>query len=289
MKARYLSFVLALSFASCSHFRTLPPFVDSPNLEVVQLETPGRNTCLLLAEMEKGFLVRMNQEVCLTKTSPTYLFQSILALSALEIGSLKDPYFALRWDRTQYPYIRWQKDQNLRSALETSAVWYFQKVWSDAGPTKVKAWLANTGLPSELPKDSTRLFWVDGGYSVSAEDFFKFLAKAFREELGVRRKNLDFVLDGLERNPGEVRLPSGIHRVEGNWGNPTKYFSDSGTAFAGGKSISWFWFFGQYKDRSILFLTRTDSETETLSPLDSAKFGADYLLRSSLWSKLIKQ
>ncbi|GBF38578.1 penicillin-binding transpeptidase domain-containing protein [Leptospira johnsonii] len=275
------SFSLAVLLLSCS----VKTGTDSPTVQKEELNLSDRKVCLFLAEMEEGTLLKVGEDNC-KKTSPSmYVFQPVLALAALELGTLKDPHGYFPWDKTKFPYIRWQKEQNLRTSLESSTVWYFQKIWMDTGNTKLKTWLSSVGLPTTVPFEPSRSFWMDGGYSWTAEEFYLFLWKLFNGELGVRKKNLNSVLEGLERNPGEIKNPTGTHKLDGNFGNYSGFYSDSATGYAHGRSVSWYWFFWKGPKRSYLFLSRIESEAETLSPLEAAKFGMEYLREKGFWEK----
>ncbi|TGJ99575.1 penicillin binding protein transpeptidase domain-containing protein [Leptospira semungkisensis] len=276
-----LGFSFFLILVSCS----VKTGTDSPRLEREELSFTDKKVCILLAELGEGNLVRVGESSCKQTAPSMYIFQPILALSALETGSLKDPHGNLPWDKTKFPYLRWQKEQNLRSALENSTIWYFQKLWMDTGALKIRAWLGSVGLPTSVPTDPNRAFWMDGGYVWTAEEFYSFLWKLFDGELNLREKNLRSVLEGLERIPGEVKNPSGSHRLDGNWGPYKEFYSDSGTGYAGGRSVSWYWFFWKTEKKSYLFLTRLESETETFSSLEAAKFGVAYLREKGIWEK----
>lgn len=256
---------------------------ESPSMRTSEISGSDKKVCILLADLEEGILFKAGSNFC-RETSPVmYAFQPVLALAALETGTWKDPQGSYPWDKTKYPYIRWQKDQNLRSSLDHSVVWYFQKIWNDTGALKLKTWLSKVGLPTDLPSDSNRVFWMDGGYVWTPEEFFSFLWKFFSKDLEIRPKNRSAVLEGLSRNPGEIRNPSGIHFIRGPWGNAKEFYSDSGTGYGAGRSVSWYWFLWKKERKTFLFLSKVESASETLPPLEAAEFGTNYLRENGLW------
>ncbi|MDI5788909.1 penicillin-binding transpeptidase domain-containing protein [Bacillus licheniformis] len=48
------------------------------------------------------------------------------ALLALESGIITKNNSQMTWDGTQYPYKEWNQDQDLFSAMSSSATWYFK-------------------------------------------------------------------------------------------------------------------------------------------------------------------
>ncbi|TGL64022.1 penicillin-binding transpeptidase domain-containing protein [Leptospira sarikeiensis] len=280
MKAIF-SFSCLVVFISCS----VKTGTDSPRLSKEELNLSDRKVCLLLAELEEGTLLKVGEENCKLTSPSMYVFQPVLALAALELGTLKDPHGKFPWDKTKFPYLRWQKEQDLKASLESSTVWYFQKIWTDTGNTKLKPWLQSVGLPTNIPLDTTRTFWMDGGYVLTAEEFYLFLWKVFNGELDIRRKNLNSILKGLERIPGEIKNPTGTHTLDISYGPYSSFYSDSGTGYGGGRTVSWYWFFWKIKNKSYLFLSRVESESESLSQIEAAKFGTDYLREKGIWEK----
>ncbi|EQA45990.1 penicillin-binding protein, transpeptidase domain protein [Leptospira broomii serovar Hurstbridge str. 5399] len=252
-------------------------------------EVPGRKTCLIFSELETEETLLVNPSYCKGSVPPLHLFHPMIALAALESGSLKEPDAPYKWDKTKYPYIRWQKDQNLRTALASSTVWYFQKLLTETTGIKAQNWLVGADLPRPSNLENGRAFWMDGDYTLNGEELFFFLKKLVTRKLSVREKNSSIVLSGLERTPGEVSNSTGIHRLAGNWGNADKFYSDSGSAYSGGRSISLFWFYWKFPDKSVLFLSRIESESETLSPLEAARYGTEFLRANGIWEKFLSR
>ncbi|EQA37701.1 penicillin-binding protein, transpeptidase domain protein [Leptospira inadai serovar Lyme str. 10] len=270
-------------FLSCGTRKEISPPVEK------LAEVPGRKICLIFSELETDETLLVNPKDCKRDLPPLHLFHPMIALAALEIGTLKEPDALYKWDKTKYPYIRWQKDQNLRTALASSTVWYFQKLLTETAGFKIQNWLAGTDLPKPSTLESGRAFWMDGDYALNGEELFFFLKKLVTRKLSVREKNSSMILSGLERTPGEVSNSTGIHRLAGNWGNAEKFYSDSGSAYSAGRSISLFWFYWKFPDKSFLFLSRIESESETLPPLEAARYGTEFLRANGIWEKFLFQ
>ncbi|EPG74820.1 penicillin-binding protein, transpeptidase domain protein [Leptospira fainei serovar Hurstbridge str. BUT 6] len=261
---------------------------SSPPVEKLA-EMPGRKTCLIFSELETDETFIINPNDCKGSVPPLHIFHPMIALAALETGSLKEPDAPYKWDKTKYPYIRWQKDQNLRTALASSTVWYFQKLLSETTGFKAQNWLSGVDLPKPSGLENGRAFWMDGDYTLNGEELFFFLKKLVTRKLPVREKNSSIVLSGLERIPGEVSNSTGTHRLAGNWGTAEKFYSDSGSAYSGGRSISLFWFYWKFSNKTVLFLSRIESESETLTPLEAARYGTEFLRTNGIWEKFLSR
>lgn len=113
MKTVITSVLFALWFCFCK--------IDSQkSFSEKSLNGKGKFLCAILVNQTANNKTYFQKNECLHKTPPSSLFHFVLALVSVENGYLKENQSLFFWDKTRYPYIRWQKDQNLKSALEYS-------------------------------------------------------------------------------------------------------------------------------------------------------------------------
>nr|WP_246057289.1 penicillin-binding transpeptidase domain-containing protein [Leptospira gomenensis] len=242
----------------------------------------GKYVCAILTNVTARNKIYFQKEECSNKTPPSSLYHAVLALAALENGYLKEDQSLFFWDKTRYPYIRWQKDQNLGSAMEYSVQWYFTKLWNDIGPEKGKQLLERASSFSEPLPANRNTFWNDGSYVVSPSEFSDFLIRLQEPPSPFRKKTIQTVLRHLKRNPGSVSNASGTHDLPGEWNGLQDFVSDSAFYSDKNESHSWFWTSFQKAETNWLLLVRVRSVQGPAVPLEAAKFAAKILQEESL-------
>lgn len=276
-----LFFVLVFAFSACKS--ELP--VDAPPpmpFSEKNLISEGKFVCAILANLTSRNKIYFQKEECFLKTPPSSLFHPVLALSALESGYLKEDQSLFFWDKTRHPYIRWQKDQNLRSALEYSVHWYFTKLWNEIGPEKGKPLLEKLGAFSNPVPFTRNSFWLDGSYTISPSEFADFLIRLQESPPPFRKKTIATVWDLLKRSPGSLSNASGSHDLPGDWNGVEEYRSDSAFHYTQEEANSWFWVSFQKTNTRWLLLTRVRAVGQPASPLEAAKLASKILQEESV-------
>jgi beta-lactamase class D len=163
-------------------------------------------------DLRSGQHFRVNAAGCATRHSPFSTFKIPSSLIGLETGVVADPDARWRWDAERYPppspapggdYLRaWQQDQNLRTALPRSIVWYFREVASRVGEPRMKQWLATFGYGNQDVSGGLDRFWLGSSLRISPDEQAEFLANLQRGRFPVSRRNLDLVQELLTQETG---------------------------------------------------------------------------------------
>lgn len=124
--------------------------------------------------------------------APWSTFKIPNLLIALEVGAAMNLLHVRGWDperRPAAPYwpATWGQDHTLKSAFQTSAVWYFQdlalEITSDEYHTILQRWNYGNAKVSEGRDD----FWLNKGLEISVEEQVRFLTRLLRGDLEVSR------------------------------------------------------------------------------------------------------
>jgi len=100
-------------------------------------------------------------------------------------------------------YLRaWQQDQNLRTALPRSIVWYFREVASRVGEPRMMQWLATFGYGNQDISGGLDRFWLGSSLRISPDEQAEFLAKLQRGQFPVSGRNLDLLRELLTQETG---------------------------------------------------------------------------------------
>ncbi|AVQ13366.1 Penicillin-binding protein, transpeptidase domain protein [Leptospira santarosai] len=275
MKTVIASVLFALWFCFCK--------IDSQkSFSEKSLNGKGKFLCAILVNQTANNKTYFQKNECLHKTPPSSLFHSVLALVSVENGYLKENQSFFFWDKTRYPYIRWQKDQNLKSALEYSVHWYFTKLWNDIGPEKGKPLLEKIEtFPAPVPFTQNS-FWLDGSYTISPSEFVDFLIRLQEPSPPFRKKTVQTVFDLFKRTPGSLSNASGSHDLAGDWSGVEDYKSDSAFYYTQDETDSWFWVSFQKENVRWLLLTRVRVLGQPTGPLEAATLASQILREESI-------
>jgi beta-lactamase class D len=117
---------------------------------------------------------------------PASTFKLPHALLALELGVVADEHEVIAWDGTDHGGPGWNRDHDLASALQVSAVWYFQEMARRIGRDRMNAGLERLGYGNRSIDGALDRFWLDGGLRISPAEQLVFLERLEAGNLPVR-------------------------------------------------------------------------------------------------------
>lgn len=201
--------VLALTaFAGCA----APPAADAwtPRRQELRPEwndtfrAYGATGAFVLYEPASGTLLRSDAAEAAARYSPASTFKPYNALVALETGVVRDPDSVFVWDGIVRDVPAWNRDHTLRSGMEASAVWLYQRVAAAVGTDAYRAAFARErfgtfgedGAANGGIGDSLTRFWLDGSLRISADEQVRFMDRlrtgtlAFRPDVQATVRDL---------------------------------------------------------------------------------------------------
>lgn len=118
-----------------------------------------------------------------TRYSPASTYKVPHTLFALHAGAVRDEFEVFPWDGVVRDWAGHNQDQDLRSAMRTSALWVYRILARKIGEPRAKQYLASIDYGNADPTTRTGDYWVDGNLRISAREQVAFLRKLFRNEL----------------------------------------------------------------------------------------------------------
>lgn len=118
-----------------------------------------------------------------TRYSPASTFKVPHTLFALHAGAVRDEFQVFPWDGVVRDWAGHNQDQDLRSAMRTSALWVYQILAKKVGEPRARKYLAAIDYGNADPTTSTGDYWVDGNLRISAQEQVGFLRKLYRNRL----------------------------------------------------------------------------------------------------------
>ncbi len=138
-----------------------------------------------------------------TRFAPASTFKILNSLIILQTGAIPDVDTELPWDGTDRGIPLWNRDQSLRSAIEVSAVWFYQELAREVGEEDMRTWVSaadygNADIDGEIDR-----FWLDGDLRISALEQIDFLTRLVEGDLPFDDDVVQAVREILVRESGD--------------------------------------------------------------------------------------
>lgn len=149
----------------------------------------------VVMEGETGLVSRYNPARASQGFLPASTFKIPHALIALETGVAPGPDFTLEWDGRvpddgSFWIEVWSQDHSLRSALQSSVVWYYREIARRIGPDRMQDYLDQFDYGNRTMGDPPDGFWLAGDLRISPDEQVEFLRRMDRGDLGVSDRSV---------------------------------------------------------------------------------------------------
>ncbi|MDB4990586.1 MAG: Beta-lactamase, partial [Myxococcaceae bacterium] len=133
-------------------------------------------------------------------------------------GVVTDADFVIPWDGVTRDFPAWNRDHTLRSAIQVSAVPYFQELARRVGPEREAEWVRafSYGNADTGSKQAVDRFWLDGPLAISPVEQLDFLRRFATGKLPVSARSREIVRDILVLD----RHADIVLRGKTGWGQP---------------------------------------------------------------------
>jgi beta-lactamase class D len=204
---------------------TAPWVALSATPPAAPVKHPG---CFLLMDLGTGEVTRNDVKRCAERLPPASTFKIPHALIALETGVVPDAKAVRKWDGKKREVAAWNQDLSLESAIQQSALWFFQGTAVEVGRGRMQDWLKRFDYGNQdLSGDLTR-FWVNGTLRISPDEQAVFLARLYRGELPVSERSREEVKRILVMTPDTVTQRT--QRLAGPWPSGAVVSGKTGSA-----------------------------------------------------------
>ncbi|HET6582701.1 MAG TPA: penicillin-binding transpeptidase domain-containing protein, partial [Nannocystaceae bacterium] len=175
---------------------------------------------------------------CAVPTIPASTFKIPHALVALQTGVVADPDAMVKWDGAKYWLKSWERDHSLRTAIEESVVWFFQRTAEQIGRERMREQLAKLDYGDAEVDGDIREFWLAGGsLEITCDEQLDFVVRMFRDELAIDATHVAIVQSIMKsdlarwqpRVPKDFTVPASTATV----------WAKTGTDAVDGKRITW--------------------------------------------------
>ncbi|MBS1796575.1 MAG: class D beta-lactamase [Acidobacteria bacterium] len=119
------------------------------------------------------------------------------SLIFLDSGVIRDENETLAWDGVRRSVEAWNQDQNLRSAVKVSAVWFFVEVSKRLGRERMQKYYDAVGYGNRRTDGFGEDYWNKGELRVTPREQIEFLVKFHRNRLPFSPQVIAIVKDIL--------------------------------------------------------------------------------------------
>jgi beta-lactamase class D len=178
-----LRWILSLAFlplCGCAHLRTT--IVERPDWKT-RYDRAEVHGCFLLYDMRGDRMQVYSPGRADSTFLPASTFKIFNSLVALETGVVRDENDTIRWDGVQRQIAGWNSDQNMRSAIRFSTVWFYQELARRIGTERMQEFLTRTHYGNENLSGGIDRFWLDGGLRISPRQQVAFLQRLYANDL----------------------------------------------------------------------------------------------------------
>jgi len=81
----------------------------------------------------------------------------------------------------------------LQSAIEYSAVWFYQVLARKIGKKKMKSWVEKVGYGNQDISEKIDNFWLEGNLRITPKEQIEFLTRLHTNDLPFSQRNMDIV------------------------------------------------------------------------------------------------
>ena len=146
-------------------------------------EAEGAVGTMVLYDAASGRTTRHDPARAATRFSPASTSKIWNALVFLDRGVISDVDSVFAWDGVERWADVWNQDHTLRSGIEVSAVWLFQRAATMVGRDGYDVVFAREPYGNSTMGEPLDMAWLDGSLRISADEQVAFLDRLRRGDL----------------------------------------------------------------------------------------------------------
>ncbi len=206
----------------------------------------------ILYDYNNKTYLKHNPERSKKRFKPCSTFKIPNSLIGLETGVIPDENHVIKWDGEPKFVKAWEKDHDLRTAIEFSVVPYYMELARRVGREKMQSFLDSLNYGNKKIGQED-YFWLDGSLQISAEEQIVFLVNFYENKLPFSQRSIDIVKDITIREKTESyiwRAKTGMGRINDE------------------KVIGWYVGYVEVNDNVFFFAMNVDADSfDEVSPI----------------------
>lgn len=197
--------LLSRLFTTLILFAALPlsatPLENRPDLER-HFTAAGVKGTFVLFDVTADRLIAYNTDRANRRFVPASTFKILNSLIAFETGAVKDTSEIISYGGKPQRIKAWEKDMNLRDAMQISNVPVYQEVARRIGLERMQRHVDLAGYGNRTIGKVVDRFWLDGPLEISAREQAQFVARLAQRQLPFNTRSMDLVSDLIRQESG---------------------------------------------------------------------------------------
>jgi beta-lactamase class D len=208
--------VLTIAIVSAIAYSQISPALTQSNPPITNTATTninfgrhfkeiGIDGSILIYDLTRARSYQHNPQRNTTAFLPASTFKILNSLIALETGVIPNELAILTWDGISRALPEWNRDLNMREAIKSSAVWFYQVIARRVGFDRMQQWVARTEYGNRQigTKKSIDKFWLEGDLRITPTQQIQFLRRLYQNKLPFSERSISIVKDilVLEQTP----------------------------------------------------------------------------------------
>lgn len=175
---------------------------------------------MIVSSQDDQIIYVCDSERAHTRLSPASTFKIANSIIAIEKGVLNDQYEVIKWDGQKRFLDAWNQDQNLKSAFQSSCVWFYQELAKRIGRQEYATSLKALNYGNGLIGDDITTFWLEGGGDLSITPFeqIDFLKGIYHQRFPISKRTYAILEEiMLEEEVSDYKIYSKTGAATKDW------------------------------------------------------------------------
>ena len=138
-----------------------------------------------------------DKEHATLRVSPDSTYKIYSALFGLEEDVITPEYSFITWDKENYPFKEWNRNQTLNSAMDASVNWYFYAIEEQLGSSTVSDYIKKIGYGNQNMSGDFSSYWMESSLKISTIEQVELLTQFYNNSFGFTPKNIHTVKDAI--------------------------------------------------------------------------------------------
>ena len=218
----------------------------------------GVQGCFILYDLKNDDYQVYNSQRCEQGFLPASTFKIINAMIGLETGVVTNKDMVIPWDGVVREVESWNKDHTLATAIQCSAVPYFQELARRVGPERMKEYIEKADYGTmDISAETIDQFWLRGTSRITPWEQMNFLINFYQNNLPFSVKNIDIVKQLIILEENERWILRG----------------KTGWAQYDGKNIGWLIGYYENNKNTWLYVCNVESGDDNLENFKASRRG----------------
>lgn len=153
--------------------------------------------CAVVYDINAEQYTVFNKSEITHRVPPCSTFKIYSALNALEQGVISPSNNTLLWDGNNREFVTWNQNQNLFSAMNQSANWYFQSLDQTAGVEQLSEFYRSINYGNTVIGSDAEYYWNGSALKISALEQVELLVNLYTNSWGFNEENVAAVKNSI--------------------------------------------------------------------------------------------